>query len=164
MNQTWKVVIVVVLIVAIIGAISVKRNQSARQNNRSLTPVSLGKASTGQVPSEYKVENLTGKGMPVLVDIGADTCVPCKLMTPILNELKEELKGKILVLFLNLNTYPGVAQEYKISVMPTQIFYDASGEERFRHEGFYAKEDILAKLKELKLLRSDEPFTRGESQ
>ncbi len=164
MTQTWKVVIVVVLIIAIIGVISVKRNQSMKESNESFIPISSGKAGGEEVPSEYKVENLTGKGLPVLVDIGADTCVPCKLMAPILKELKEELQGKILVQFLNLNTYPGLAEEYKISLMPTQIFYDASGKDRFRHEGFYSKEDILAKVKELKLLTSDELFIKGESQ
>jgi hypothetical protein len=48
-----------------------------------------------------------------------------------------------------LNKYPGLVKEYRISVMPTQIFYDASGKELFRHEGFFSKEDILGKWKEL---------------
>jgi thioredoxin 1 len=144
MSQTWKIVIVVVLIISIISVISIKRNHSDRQSDGA-----SASASAKQVPDESKLKNLTGKGIPVLVDIGADTCIPCKLMTPILKELKEELQGKILVQFLNLNEYPGVADEYKISVMPTQIFYDSSGKERFRHEGFYSKEDILAKWTEL---------------
>ena len=150
MKQAWKVIIVVVLVIAVISAISIKHKRSQTDGTNS------GQAIAEQIPSEYKVENLTGKGIPVLVDVGADTCIPCKLMAPILEELKEELKGKILVQFLNLNTYPKIAEEYKISLMPTQIFYDASGKERFRHEGFYAKEDILAKWKELGVNLSDE--------
>ncbi len=141
MNKNSKVGIVVVLVIAIITVITIKHNKS------SLDSTVLG--GVRQIPEEYKIKQLTGKGMPVLVDIGADTCIPCKLMAPILDELKEELKDKILVQFLNLNKYPGVADEYKISVMPTQIFYDASGKERFRHESFFSKEDILAKWKEL---------------
>jgi thioredoxin 1 len=159
MSQTWKIAIVAVLIVSIIGVISIKRNRSNNETDGNLTA-----ASAGQLPDEYKLKNLTGKGIPVLVDVGAESCIPCKLMAPILKELKEELHGKILVQFLNLDTYPGLAAEYKISLKPTQIFYDASGKEVSRHEGFYAKEDILAKLKELKLLTSDETFTKGESQ
>lgn len=145
MNQASKVVIVVVLVVAVIGVVSIKRNRSNIENGGNIAASTISK----QVPTEYKVENLTGKGIPVLVDIGADTCIPCKLMAPILEELKEELKGKIIVQFLNLNEHPGFADEYKIKVMPTQIFYDASGEECFRHEGFFSKEDILAKWKEI---------------
>ena len=97
MNQTWKIIIVVVLMVAIIGVISVKRNQSDKETNETLASSSMGKLDEGQLPEEYKLENLTGKGMPVLVDIGADTCIPCKLMAPILEELKEEQQGKIKV-------------------------------------------------------------------
>jgi thioredoxin 1 len=141
MNKTGKVGIVVVLIVTIITVIAIKQNKSSQDSTVF--------GSDGQIPEMYKVQQLTGKGIPVLVDVGADTCIPCKLMAPILEELKEELKGKIQVQFLNLNKYPKCAEEYKISLMPTQIFYDASGKERFRHEGFFSKEDILAKWKEL---------------
>jgi thioredoxin 1 len=141
MNKTGKIGIVVILVVTIITVIAIKQNKSSQD---STVP-----GSDGQIPEEYKVQQLTGKGIPVLVDVGADTCIPCKLMAPILKELKEELKGKIIVQFLNLNEYSGFADEYKISVMPTQIFYDASGTERFRHKGFFSKEDILSKWKEL---------------
>ena len=149
MNQTWKILIVVVLIVAIIGVISVKRNQSEKGTGGIFEPVSMDQAAYGQVPDEYKIAALTGKGMPVLVDIGAESCIPCKLMAPILDELKNELQGKIVVQFLNLDMYPGLANEYKIKVKPTQIFYDASGKEAFRHEGFFSKEDIFLKWTEL---------------
>jgi hypothetical protein len=44
---------------------------------------------------------------------------------------------------------PDAGTPYKISLIPTQIFFDAAGKERFRHEGFFSKEDILAKWKEL---------------
>ena len=141
MNKIWKVGIVVVLIAAAATAIVTKQNKSSRDSTTS--------ENVGKIPEEYKVQQLTGKGIPVLVDVGADTCIPCKLMAPILKDLKEELKGKIIVQFLNLKEYPDFAKEYKINVMPTQIFYDASGEESFRHEGFFSKEDILAKWKEL---------------
>ena len=147
MNKVGKIVIVVILITAVAVGIAVK---SYRSNSQRL-------------PAEYLPGQLTGKGIPALIDVGADNCIPCKLMAPILEELKNEFQGKIMVQFLNLNKYPGLAKEYKISFMPTQIFYDASGKERFRHEGFYAKEDILSKLKELKLLPTDETFTEKEN-
>jgi thioredoxin 1 len=149
MNQTWKILIVVVLIVAIIGVISAKRSQFDKEGAGIPSSVPVSQVGDYQVSDEYKLENLTGKGMPLLVDIGAESCIPCKLMAPILDELKNELKGKIVVQFLNLDAYPGLAKEYKIKVKPTQIFYDVSGKELFRHEGFISKEDILLKWKEL---------------
>jgi thioredoxin 1 len=86
--------------------------------------------------------------LPRLLDLGADKCIPCKMMAPILEELKTTYNGKLQVDFIDVWKNPDEAPKYKISVIPTQIFYDASGKELFRHEGFFAKEDILAKWKE----------------
>ncbi len=87
--------------------------------------------------------------LPKLVDLGSTTCIPCKQMAPILEELKTELAGKIDVEFVNVNTQPALTDKYRIEVIPTQVFLDASGKELFRHEGFYAKAAILAKWTEL---------------
>ena len=87
--------------------------------------------------------------LPRLVDLGADKCIPCKKMAPILEGLKKEYAGKFEVVFIDVWKNKEEAEKYKINLIPTQIFYDASGKERFRHEGFFPKEDILAKWKEL---------------
>ncbi|MBN2593112.1 MAG: thioredoxin family protein [Sedimentisphaerales bacterium] len=149
MNKVGKIGIVVALIAVVIIVIAVKQNQSIRDSVPATDAVSIGPVAVGGEPAEYKPENFVGKGLPALIDIGAGTCIPCRLMAPILEELKKELQGKAIVQFIDLNKYPGAASEYRIRVMPTQIFYDASGKELFRHEGFYSKDDVLAKWKEL---------------
>jgi thioredoxin 1 len=87
--------------------------------------------------------------LPKLVDLGADKCIPCKAMAPILKELKTEYAGRMDVEFIDVWKNPDAGKAHKIKLIPTQIFFDASGKERFRHEGFYGREDILAKWKEL---------------
>ena len=87
--------------------------------------------------------------LPKLVDLGADKCIPCKAMAPILKDLKAEYAGRMDVEFIDVWKNPDAGKAYKIKLIPTQIFFDASGKERFRHEGFFGKEDILAKWKEL---------------
>jgi thioredoxin 1 len=87
--------------------------------------------------------------LPKLVDLGADKCIPCKMMAPILAELKTNYVGQLDVEFIDVWKKPDAAKPYKIKLIPTQIFYDAKGKERFRHQGFFSKEDILAKWKEL---------------
>jgi thioredoxin 1 len=104
------------------------------------TPSQGGGAATN-VPAKVK--------LPRLVDLGADKCIPCKLMAPILSELKLEQAGCLEVEFVDVWKSPEAAKPYKISLIPTQIFYDANGKELFRHEGFYSKGDILSKWKEL---------------
>jgi thioredoxin 1 len=51
--------------------------------------------------------------------------------------------------FVDVTKDPDAARKYGVKVIPTQVFFDATGRERFRHEGFFSKEDILAKWKAL---------------
>lgn len=97
--------------------------------------------------------------LPRLVDLGADKCIPCKMMAPVLAELTKQYAGQLTVVFIDVWKNRGEGSRYGISVIPTQIFYDATGKERYRHEGFMPKKDILAKWKELgvELTAKDEP-------
>ena len=90
-----------------------------------------------------------GSGIPRLLDLGADKCIPCKMMAPILEELKEEFAGRLQVDFIDVWKNPNEAPKYKINTIPTQIFFDAQGKELWRHVGFMSREDILGKWKEL---------------
>ena len=89
--------------------------------------------------------------LPRLVDLGSDTCIPCKKMAPILEELSVEYRDLFLVEVLDVRKNPELGRQWGIRVIPTQIFIDANGEERFRHEGFLGKEAILSKWSELGL-------------
>lgn len=88
-------------------------------------------------------------GKPKLIDLGADKCIPCKLMAPILAELTTEYAGQLDVVFIDVWKNREEGPRHGIRMIPTQIFLDATGQERFRHEGFMAKKDILAKWSEL---------------
>ncbi|UCG56584.1 MAG: hypothetical protein JSU70_17180 [Phycisphaerales bacterium] len=134
MSKIGKIAVVVLLIVAITVVIAIKQRYSGEET---------GAASSGQQ------SQLVGKGLPALIDLGAGECIPCKMMAPMLEELKAEFAGRLQVEFLDVHKDPDLVAKYEISIMPTQIFYDATGEELFRHEGFYSKEDILAMWKEL---------------
>jgi thioredoxin 1 len=87
--------------------------------------------------------------MPKLVDLGAGKCIPCKLMAPILDDLKKEYAGRLDVVFIDVWQNPDAGKQYGIKIIPTQIFYGADGKELFRHQGFFSKEDILKKWAEL---------------
>lgn len=87
--------------------------------------------------------------LPRLVDVGRGKCIPCKMMAPIFEELKREYDGRLEVVYVDLDKDRSAGSGYKIRVIPTRIFHDTSGKEVFRHEGFFAKEDILKKWKQL---------------
>jgi thioredoxin 1 len=87
--------------------------------------------------------------LPRLVDLGADKCVPCKLMKPILDDLTKDYADQFEVEFIDVWKKPEEGEKYGIKLIPTQIFIGADGKELARHEGFFAKKDILAKWEEL---------------
>jgi len=89
------------------------------------------------------------QGLPLQVDVGADKCVPCVAMAPILENLKKEYTGILEVRFVDVWKYPEEAQKYQVRGIPTQIFYDASGKELGRHMGFIDKEGILNRFEKL---------------
>ncbi len=101
-------------------------------------------ASSGGAGTETK-----GSGLPLMVDVGADKCIPCKMMAPMLEELKKDYSQSVQIKFVDVWKNPGAEKPYKVRMIPTQIFYDTSGKELFRHEGFYSKEDIIGKFEEL---------------
>lgn len=80
--------------------------------------------------------------LPRLVDLGATKCIPCKRMAPILEALKVDYAGAVDVQFIDVWQNPQAGKPYGIRLIPTQVFYDAKGRERFRHEGFFAREEI----------------------
>ncbi len=87
--------------------------------------------------------------LPRLVDLGRGSCIPCKMMTPILEELKAEYKGKAIIDYIDVGKNPVEAKKYGIRVIPTQILYDSTGKEVFRHEGFIPKKDLVTKFESL---------------
>jgi len=137
MNKAMKIVIVIALI-AVVGVVFALKQ---KEKGQGLEPAVAASANT-ETPAEKTVN------LPRLVDLGADKCIPCKMMAPILEELKKDHAGTINVEFIDVWKTPEKTKEYGITIIPTQIFFDASGKELFRHEGFFSKEDILGKWKE----------------
>ncbi len=87
--------------------------------------------------------------LPKLVDVGADKCIPCIKMAPILDKLKEDFTGQMTVKFVDAWKNRNEAASYGVQMIPTQIFYAADGKELYRHTGFFGREDILNKWQHL---------------
>ncbi|MDH4210239.1 MAG: thioredoxin domain-containing protein [candidate division WOR-3 bacterium] len=88
-------------------------------------------------------------GRPVVADFGRGTCIPCKMMLPILEKLQKEYAGRAEILILDVGEYASLSRKYGVMMIPTQIFFDSSGREVNRHQGFMAEEDIVAQLKKM---------------
>ncbi|MCX5825500.1 MAG: thioredoxin domain-containing protein [Deltaproteobacteria bacterium] len=102
-------------------------------------PVALF-AATAEVPV---------KGIVTMVDLGAKTCIPCKMMAPILVKLEKEYAGKAAVVFFDVREDPAPGKRFGIRAIPTQIFFDKAGKEVYRHEGFLGEEEIIYRFKDM---------------
>jgi thioredoxin 1 len=80
--------------------------------------------------------------LPKLLDFGAGKCIPCKAMAPILKELTEEYKGRVVIKIIEIYEERELTQVNRIRLIPTQIFFDSKNREIYRHEGFMDKEQI----------------------
>jgi thioredoxin 1 len=96
-----------------------------------------------------KAPDVPVKGMVTMVDLGAKSCVPCKLMAPIMEKLEKDYKGKAAIIFIDVWKEPDQAKRFGIRAIPTQIFYDKEGKEAYRHVGFMSENAIVTQLKNL---------------
>jgi thioredoxin 1 len=146
-SSTLRILVIIALVAAVAAIIwykEVNRRGPAETESGTASPV-----STQPVQSDSDTAaNVTGP-LPRLLDLGKGTCVPCKMMKPILEELDKEYADRFTVEIIDLSLIPEATQDYGVQLIPTQIFFDASGKELFRHEGFMSREDILAKWSEL---------------
>lgn len=85
-------------------------------------------------------------GRPILVDFGANSCIPCRQLRPILDEIRKEKAGKVEVLVIDVYKHQDLSREYKVQVIPTLVFFDANGNEVFRTQGFMPKAALLEHL------------------
>ena len=124
------------------------RKNVREQLGQRQTPVSTA-APAAQPAAAASTPPASAAKLPRLLDLGAGKCIPCKMMAPILEGLREEHQGRLEVVFIDVWENSAPAEKYGVSTIPTQIFFDPEGREMFRHEGFFSKEEILAKWKEL---------------
>lgn len=79
------------------------------------------------------------------IELGSVRCIPCQKMQPVMKSIEEKYGTQVKVVFYDVWTAEGkpYAAEYKINLIPTQVFLDKNGKEFFRHEGFFPEEEIV---------------------
>lgn len=162
-------IIIPVLLVCIVAGIWVLKN-----SQKDITADADNSDFALHVTKELDLDKLKSYGLPIIIDFGADSCIPCKEMAPVLKELNAELNGKAIIRFVDVWKYQELAQGYPIQLIPTQIFFDDEGkpykpenpeamqmnlystkdtnEHVFTtHEGGMTKDQLLTVLKEMGL-------------
>ena len=133
MARRWRIAVIAGLVVVVCGVVAMRDR---------------GGMDVRPPGTDTPAMSPAAPALPRLVDLGAEKCVPCRMMVPILAELRTEYAGVLDVAFVDVWKDKTAADTYGIRVIPTQIFYAADGHEIARHEGFLAKEDVLATWRE----------------
>jgi thioredoxin 1 len=90
--------------------------------------------------------HLPVKGLVTLIDLGANQCVPCKMMAPILDKLQKDYKDKAAIVVIDVYKHNDQVQRFGIRAIPTQVFFDPNGKEVYRHVGFMSEKAIVDQL------------------
>lgn len=169
--RNWMKIVLPLVIVAVLAGIWVVKNNE-KQTPLEETPVATDNADFALNATELDLEQLKSYGLPIMIDFGADSCVPCKEMAPILKELNEKYQDKVIVKFVDVWKDQSMAEGFPLEVIPTQFFFDKEGKPYVpsdpeamqmmmystkdtnehvytAHQGGMNKEQILAVFKEL---------------
>ncbi len=113
------------------------------------TKTAAGGPDYGKVLATSRLDIDFSKYPVTFIELGADRCIPCKKMQPIMTEIAEAFAGRVQVVFYDVWKDPAPGEKYGIQLIPTQVFVDRKGKELSRHVGFFPKEEILELLKKL---------------
>ena len=94
------------------------------------------------------VEDTKAHYKVTFIELGSVNCIPCKMMQPVIQQIRENFSDVVNVIFYDVWTEEDAhyASDYGVQAIPTQVFLDVNGEEYFRHIGFFAYDDVVAIL------------------
>ncbi|MFZ7111802.1 MAG: thioredoxin family protein [Desulfatiglandales bacterium] len=136
MNKTIR--IIVLGLVVLMGSTGVLWAEASPEGNKD--------ASAGKGKS---FDEVPVKGMVTMIDLGANSCIPCKMMAPIMEKLEKAYEGRAAIVFIDVWKTKGPTKRFNIRAIPTQIFFNKEGEEVYRHIGFMSEEAIVAQLRKM---------------
>ena len=124
----------------------IRKNAKVDVNQAQLQKVAV---KPPEMNTEDELKQALTSGKPVLVDFGANSCLPCRQLRPVLKEIAAEHSEKAKILVIDVYKYQNLAREHKVLMLPTLVFFDSKGKETFRNVGIMEKEKIVGKLKEI---------------
>ncbi|MEM5831863.1 MAG: thioredoxin [Candidatus Aenigmatarchaeota archaeon] len=89
--------------------------------------------------------------IPIIIDFYADWCMPCRMLSPIIEKIEKKLDGKIKVLKVNVEEFPEISMKFEIMSIPTLVLIKG-GKEIDRIVGLVSEAKILEWLKSHKII------------
>lgn len=97
---------------------------------------------------DNKANSNNARPKVTFVELGSVNCIPCKQMQPVMKAVEAKFGEQLKVVFYDVNKEENkkISEQYKIKLIPTQVFLDENGKEFFRHQGFYPEKEITKLL------------------
>ena len=120
-------IVVVAVVVVIAGIWIIKNNQKNNEEKITNGAQTVNQDFKLNITSNFDLEKLKSYKLPIIIDFGSDSCIPCKQMAPALKQLNSELQEKAIIRFVDVWKYPQLADGYPMELIPTQIFINSDG-------------------------------------
>ena len=121
------IIILIIIVALILGVWSIKTIQKEDVNIAENTSKEINEDFKLKINKEIDLEKLKSYNLPIIIDFGADYCMPCRQMASALREINEELQGKAIIRYVDVERYPKIAEAYKIELIPTQVLFNSDG-------------------------------------
>lgn len=118
--------------------------------------LSLGMLLLTQVLPAWAQAPGPPKTLPQILEFDRKLCPVCRESELIIQEVKNRYPGQFVVSRVYIDEREPMFRQYRVVIVPTQVFLDPAGQEVFRHEGVFAQEKLLQKLRELKFIQDRE--------
>lgn len=122
--------LILLLIICAIGGLWLIKNTDSvfHKSTPSPTPIDNSGADFSLESSTViDFQAMSAFGLPMIIDYGSDSCIPCKAMAPVLEKLNAEMTGKAFIRFVDVWKYPDAASNVPVQVIPTQVLVNADG-------------------------------------
>lgn len=120
------IIIISIVILLILGVWIMKFSQKNEENIANNEEI-INEDFKLKVNKKIDWEKLKSYNLPIIIDFGADYCMPCRQMAPTLKEINQEMQGKAIIRYVDIERYPRIAEDYPIELIPTQILVNSDG-------------------------------------
>lgn len=93
-----------------------------------------------------KFSEIINQDHPVLVDFFAEWCSPCKMLAPILKQVKDTLSDRVIIIKIDVDKNKALAAKYSVKGVPTMILFK-HGKQAWRQSGVLSKDEIITNIK-----------------
>ena len=126
-KRVLQILVPCIILAAIVGIYLIKNPPVSEPENKNTEEATLedGADFSLAVTEAVDFEEMSSYGLPMIIDYGSDSCVPCKQMAPVLETMNKEMENKAFIKFVDVWKYTEAANNVPVQVIPTQVIVNA---------------------------------------